>query len=433
MAADMRIVHIIPGAGGMYCGNCLRDNALVTELKRLGHSALMVPLYLPMTLDEENQATGAPIFFNGISVYLEQKVPLFRAAPRWLHRLIGSGPLLRWAASRAGSTQSSEMGEMTISMLRGEAGHQARELRELIAWLNDQDRPDLVVLSNALLAGMAPEIKARLNVPVVCMLQGEDAFLDSLGPCSDSAWELLRERARHIDLFIAPSHYFAERMSAKLAIPRDKVHVVYNGIHLDGFRRAAESDNPPVIGYFARMCDDKGLPLLIEAFIILKKRDRVPGLRLRAAGGLTPLDERQCLSKVRRRLREEGLSGAVEFHPNVDRARKQELLRSFTVFSVPAHYGEAFGLYVIEALASGVPVVQPAVAAFPELVQITGGGVLFEPSTPGALADALEELLLSPSKARALGDAGRRNVLEKFNARRMASEVEQLYRKVAER
>ena len=80
------IVQITPGAGAMYCGNCFRDNALVAALRQMGHDVTMVPLYLPLTLDEEDQSAGTPIFFGGINVYLEQKLGLFRKAPRWLRR-----------------------------------------------------------------------------------------------------------------------------------------------------------------------------------------------------------------------------------------------------------------------------------------------------------------------------------------------------------
>src|SRR5437667_4406325 len=145
----MNIVQITPGAGGMYCGNCLRDNALVAGLRKLGHQVLMVPLYLPMTLDEEDQSRGTPIFFSGINVYLEQKSSFFRHAPGWLHRLLESSVLLRWAAGKAAKTRPDEVGDLTISMLRGEAGNQARELDELIGGLKHDPRPDVIWLPNA--------------------------------------------------------------------------------------------------------------------------------------------------------------------------------------------------------------------------------------------------------------------------------------------
>src|SRR5208283_2420020 len=130
---------------------------------------------------------------------------------------------------------------------------------------------------------------------------------------------------------------------------------------------------------------------------------------------------------LRQRLRAKVFLDDVEFFPNVDRAGKLAFLRSLSVFSVPALYGEAFGLYVIEAMASGVPVVQPRHAAFPELIALTGGGVLCEPDNPTALADAIEPLLLDAARARALGETGRKAVREKFNADTMATETLRAY------
>ena len=175
----MRIVQITPGAGKMYCGACLRDNALVAELRRLGHSATMTPLYLPLTLDEPDQSAGTPLFYGGISVYLEQHSALLRHGPPWLHRWLAAPALLKLAAGPATSTRPENLGAITLSMLRGEAGNQARELDELIDWLRGE-KPGVICLSNALLLGLARRLRSELRVPVICTLQGEDWFLDAL-------------------------------------------------------------------------------------------------------------------------------------------------------------------------------------------------------------------------------------------------------------
>jgi hypothetical protein len=161
--AMMHVVQITPGAGAMYCGNCFRDNALVRELRHLGHEVTMVPLYLPLTLDETDESAATPIFFGGISVYLEQKSNLFQCAPHWLRRLLAARKLLAWAGARAAKTKAAEVGDMMLSMLRGEAGRQARELDELIAWLKTQPPPDVICLSNALLVGLARKLKSELH------------------------------------------------------------------------------------------------------------------------------------------------------------------------------------------------------------------------------------------------------------------------------
>jgi glycosyltransferase involved in cell wall biosynthesis len=432
----VNIVQLTPGAGAMYCGGCLRDNALVAALRQLGHRVLMVPLYLPLTLDEEDQSTGTPIFFGGINVYLAQKAALFREAPGWLRDLFASRRLLQWAAGKAAKTRASDLGELTLSMLRGEAGNQARELEELLAWLKTQPKPDVICLSNALLIGMARRLKSELGAPVTCALQGEDSFLDALPESHRAAcWRLLAERAAEVDLFIAPSRYFGDLMRERLELPAERARVIHNGINLEGWGDKAEggrqneegkSARTPVLGFFARMCPEKGLDTLVEAYLLLRRRDRLGQLKLRVGGSCGPADE-AFVASLRERLAAEGVLGDVEFHPNVDRAGKLTFLRSLSVFSVPARYGEAFGLYVIEAMAAGVPVVVPRVAAFPELVGATGGGVLCAADDPPALAEAIEALLMAPPHARALGDAGRSAVFERFGAETMARALAEAY------
>jgi glycosyltransferase involved in cell wall biosynthesis len=421
----VNIVQITPGAGGMYCGGCFRDNALVAALRSLGHDTLMLPLYLPLTLDEKDQSAGTPIFFSGVNVYLEQKFPWFRRAPDWLHRALASPKLLGLLGGMAGKTRAEDVGELTISMLRGEEGNQAREVDELVAWLKANHRCDVLSLSNVLLAGMVRRLKSELRVPVVCMLQGEDTFLDGLpAPVRAAAWQILAERARDIDLFLAPSRYFGELMARRMNVPLDHVRVVHNGISLEGYSTARASrpePQAPTLGYFARMCEIKGLGLVVDVFIELKKRGRVPNLQLHVGGGCGPGDE-PFVEEQKGKLQAAKALADVKFFPNVTRAEKISFLESLDVFCTPAMYGEAFGLYVIEALAAGVPVVQPRHAAFPEIVEKTGGGLIAEPEVP-ALANACEELLLNPARARALGEAGRTVVREFFNEARMAREV----------
>jgi glycosyltransferase involved in cell wall biosynthesis len=446
----MTIVHLTPGAGAMYCGACLRDNALVMALRKLGHDVLMVPLYLPLTLDEPDQSATSPIFFSGLNVYLQQKSVLFRQAPAWLHRLLTARPLLKWASGRAAKTRAQDLGELTLSMLRGEEGNQARELVELLGWVKTQPKPDIICLSNALLLGVARRLKSELDAPVVCCLQGEDWFLEALPePHRGACLKALAEKAAAVELFIAPSRYFADRMIELLDLRPERVRVVYNGINLEGYAEVQSPDagpqdqettgprftlhaprstlpTLPTLGFFARMCPEKGLDTLVAAYIRLRQRGRVGNLRLRIGGSCGPADER-FVDGLREQLRQAGLLGETEFCPNLDREAKLAFLKSLTVFSVPAAYGEAFGLYVIEALAAGVPVVQPRSGAFPELLEATGGGVLCAPGDAQALAEEIEGLLEAAGRMQALGEAGRRAVFAKFNAGAMAQETLKVY------
>lgn len=424
----MKIVQITPGAGGMYCGGCFRDNALVGAWRKLGHDPLMLPLYLPMTLDEVDQSRGTPIFFGGINVYLQQKAQFFGKLPRWAHQLLASPKLLNLAAGSAAKTRAEEVGELTLSMLQGEEGRQKRELDELISWLRDQFRPDLICLSNVLLVGLARRLKQELRVPIVCLLAGEDWFLDSLPePHRGASWQVARERARDVDVYVTGSRYYADLMRERLRLPPERVKVVYNGINLEGYTPAEVPPDPPVVGFLARMCREKGLPTLIDAFIHLKKRDRVKNVKLRVGGGLSPVDESTLVNGLRDQLRANGLMGSVEFCPNLTRAQKVEFYRSLTVLSVPALFGESFGLYIAEGWAAGVPAVQPRHGAFPELIESTQAGVLCEPGDPVALAEAIEGLLLDPERLHRTRRAAREAAVRHFNIERMAAELTDVF------
>ena len=415
----------------MYCGNCFRDNALVAALRKAGHEVTMVPLYLPLTLDEENQSEGTPIFFNGINVYLEQHSSLYRNAPRWVHKIIGSESMLNWAAKQVGKTKAEEVGELTISMLKGEEGNQARELHELIDWLKTQSKPDIICLSNSLLLGLTRQLKQEMNAPVACLLQNEAPYIDSMPKeLRTKVWQIMSQRAKEVDQFIAPSHFYAERMQANLKVPKNLIQVVYNGINHDGFESECAPPNPPVLGFLSRMCKDKGLDTLVDAFIKLKSYNRIPLLKLKIGGGCGPSDKK-FVQRLKDRLHAKGLMVETEFHPNLSRSEKQTFLKSLSVLSVPAQFGESFGFYIIEAMAAGVPVVQPRCASFPELIEITNGGVIYDDENPESLAKALEKILHNPANAKQMGLKAREVVRNKFSVETMAKEIIALAEKLA--
>jgi glycosyltransferase involved in cell wall biosynthesis len=411
----------------MYCGNCIRDNALVRGLRELGHEVLMVPLYLPLTLDEPDQSAGTPVFFGGINVYLEHHWHAYDHAPHWLHDWLSSPALLRWAGKRSSAVAPRHLGGMTLSMLRGESGRQARELRELIAWLKSQPRPDVVCLSNVLLIGMAREIGRELSTPVICQFQGEDNFLDALPePYRTQCWSEATARARDVRLFISPSQYFAGQMQGRLKLAPERIRVAPNGISLDGYPEANVTRTGQVIGFFARMNRDKGLDLLVEAFLQLRQEPATREAKL-VVGGFCGPAEASFVARLRERIHEAGAAEAVTFHPNVDRAEKLRLLGQMRVFSVPARMSEAFGLYVVEALAAGLPVVLPDRGAFSEIVSRTGGGILYGAEDVEGLKLSLGALLQNPEHASHLGSMGRAKVREGYGAIAMAKSVESIY------
>ncbi len=426
----MKILHIVPGAGGeFYCENCLRDAGLVRMLIRMGHDVTLVPLYLPMFADDANLAGKTPVFFGGINVYLQQKVPLFRHTPRWLDRWIDSPWLLRLAARQAGSTRARDLGETTLSMLRGEQGYQAKELDRLVRWLSECGPPDVVHLSNALLIGLAGRLRRELRVPILCSLQDEDKWLDAMRESEARAcWTAIAERAADVDAFVAVSRDYGDAMARRLGVAADKFRVVYPGINPEGYRPASLTFDPPVIGFLSRLSRGQGLGELVESFIALKRDPRFARVRLRATGGQVG-DDHRFESELRRQLLSAGVADDVEIVPVFDPASRAAFLESLSVLCVPVPGGQAFGLFVIEAMAAGVPSVEPRVGAFPELLE-GGAGILYDPSAPGALTAALAALLADPEKARELGRRARQGFLNRFTLERMAADMVRVYESV---
>lgn len=428
----MKIVYIVPGTGGtFYCQNCMRDIELVRELRRQGHEVLMVPVYLPVLVDSDELSKGVPVFFGGINCYLQQKFALFRKTPRWLDKLFDTAWLLKGAAKKEGTTEAAGLGPMTLSMLQGPEGNQKKELDRMIAWLAEQERPDVVHLSNALLLGMAGAIKSRLNVPLLCSLQDEKPWLDAIDdPYNRLCWEAMGQRAGDIDAFVAVSRWYADEMMARVELPPDKVHVIHLGIQCDDVPQAPMTLEPPVIGYLSKMTESLGLGTLVDAFIELKQRPRLKKLKLRATGGQVGADV-TYVKYLKRKLHKHGFDEDAEFLDEFDVEHRRAFIQSLSVMCVPNAEGEAFGLFIIEALAAGVPVVQPRAGAYPEIVEAAGGGVLYEGGAH-ALAAALEGLLLDADRARALGHQGREGVARSFSTRRMAADMIALYSKVTQ-
>ncbi len=422
----MNIVQLTPGTGSFHCGTCLRDHAVVKAMRVMGHSTLMVPLYLPFVTDGEGAGADSEIFYGGVNVYLEQKFSLFRHTPRWMDRFFNSKWVLKLASKMAGSTDSKMLGPLTISMLKGEEGRQAKELEKLIDWLRTQPKPDVVCLSNGLLVGMARRLKEVFQVPVVCLLQGEDAFLNAMGRWTDEAWETAAQRSQDVDAFIAVSRYYGDLMGRRLRIAPKRMHVVHNGISLEGFSPAAAPVEHPTIGFFARMIPGKGLHLVVDAFIALKKKGEIANLKLKVGGARTDADEKY-VKEQQAKIAKAGFAAETSWVFNVTFEEKVEFLRGVTLLSVPTIYGESFGLYLLESLAAGVPVVQPRSGAFPELVEATGGGVLCEPNDARALAAAMEPLLIDREQAGILGERGRQAVIRDFNIQGMARRVLAVY------
>ncbi len=408
----MRIAYLTAGAAGMYCGSCLHDNALVRALQKQGHDALLLPVYTPIRTDQEDVSSNL-LFLGGLNIYLQQMSPVFRRLPKWADAFLNRPWLVRWAASRSSGRQPKSLGALTVSMLKGIEGHQRKEVERLCEWL-EGFAPHAVVFSNLLIAGCATTLRSRIGCPLTVVLQGDDIFFDGLPePWRGQAMEELRRLAQHVDLFFVHSKDYGQRMSQVLEFDPGRLAVLPLGIDptdLLEVERDGQAAPDPTVGYLARLAPEKGLHLLVDAFILL--RESIPAARLEIAGWLGE-ENRRYWREQQKRLERAGLADAYRYHGSVDRGEKRRFLSRIDVLSVPTIYREPKGLFVLEGLAAGVPYALPAHGAFPELHARLGGGLLFPPADAQAAADAIHRLLADRSLADQLRAAGRRAVLEK--------------------
>jgi glycosyltransferase involved in cell wall biosynthesis len=427
----MQITYIVPGFGNkFYCGNCLRDITLSKAMKNIGNNLTVLPMYLPNSIDNVSNVDNIPVFYGAVNIYLKQNYKLFRKIPGWLYSFLNSPLVLNYASRKSGSTRAEGLEEMTISMLKGEEGFQKEELDQLINFLKNIGKPDVVHISNALLIGVAARIKKEVNVPVVCTLQDEDVWIDAMHESyKPILWDLMSRKAEDVDVFIAVSHFFKNVMQKKMNIPTGKIHVVYPGIDSNLYNYNLPVLNPPVIGYLSRLNEENGLGVLVEAFIKFKKIKGFKNSKLILSGGKTG-DDRKFINKQIKLLEKNNVNMDVEFIDDFRTSSLPAFFKKISILSVPVLKGEAFGLYQLEALASGVPTIQPESGAFPELADITNGGVTYSPNTSDALCEKWIEILSDEKRLNDLSSNGRKSVVEKFSLNKSAEKLVEIYKAI---
>ena len=422
----MRVAIITAGGAGMYCGSCLHDNGWARGLIARGVDASLIPTYTPIRVDGENVSTDR-VFLGGINVYLEVRARWWRHAPGFLKRIVDKPWFIRAATRLSISNDASVLGDLTLAMLAGPSGPLRPAYSQLATFIANDIRPDVVILSNALLAGCLPQLREVFQGSVHCVLQGDDVFLDALTDTyRERAIARVSELAQGLDACFTHSAFYRNYMSRYLGIPTDRFRQLPLAIDTSAFETVTRSQlshadqdqprRPFTVGYFARIAPEKGLQHLISAFG--EFRQQHPGARLRIAGFCTA---QHCSFLTQQLQRAASWSGSVTYHGSPDNlSEKVSFLQELDVLSVPTDFQEPKGIYVLEALAAGVPVVQPSHGAFPELIESTGGGLLVPPLDPSALAHAWEQLAADPAQRRQLSVTGRTAVLAKHSLSALA-------------
>lgn len=430
--SNAKIVYLTAGAGGMFCGSCMHDNALTKALHAEGWDITLVPFYTPIRTDESDVSIDQ-VFFGGINVYLQQKVPLFRFVPSFLDRFLDSPKLIRRVTSRAIETDAKMLGSLAVSVLKGANGNQRKEVKRVNKWLVNDMKPDLIVISNILVAGFVPSFKKQLDIPVLVTLQGDDVFLDAMQePYRSRCFEQIKKISRHVDGFIVHSEFFGRYMAEYFDLDPEKIHVTPLGVDTSDFHvgqvASFESDDRKTIGYLARLAPEKGLHNLVDAFIEIKNRPEGENVQLKIAGWLGK-DHEEYAEGQFKRLKDAGLSDHYEYLGAISREEKLRFLDEIHVLSVPTDFKEPKGLFVLEAMAAGVPVVQPAHGSFPELIGQTQGGFLFEPGNVKELANKLLELLGDAGQHAEFARTGQQQVHQHRNQSSMAIDTGKVFKR----
>ncbi len=425
-----KIIYLTAGAAGMFCGSCMHDNTLAKALANEGWNIQLVPTYTPIRTDEANVSVDH-VFFGGINVYLQQKMPVLRFLPAALDRFLDNPKLIRRVTANAMDTDPKLLGQLALSMLKGMQGNQRKEVKRLCHWLL-KEKPDILIFSNILIGGCISNLKQAIDIPILVTLQGDDVFLDSLDERFKSQCiAQINNIVKRVDGFIVHSHFFRDYMCEYFEIDREKVHVTPLGIDVTDFEvfltksDSREEDEMRTIGYLAKLAPQKGLHHLVEAFIELKKKPQNKNVKLKIAGWLGP-ENRDYAAAQFKLLDDAGLRQDYEYLGVVNREQKLAMLGSINLLSVPTEFLEPKGLYALEAMAAGVPVVQPDRACFPELVEQTNGGLLFEHGNLAHYIGQLQSLLEDPQRSTQLGNSGQQYVHAQRNLKSMAEATAKL-------
>ncbi len=393
-----------------------------------GIQASAIPLYLPPEDDVVESGMDKNVFFGAISMYLREKVPFLKNMPVFFDKIVDSGPMLRMAAKRAGTTSSEGLEDMTLNMIKGENAFPEKELQRLVDYLCKDGKPDVIHLSNALIIGLARQLKRKIDVKIVCSLLNEDDWtIEMAEPYQSKAWSLIARESPNVDAFLTPSEYYKKFFISKTGIEDRRFHVVPLGLDPDHeILSVAKKDNWPAIGYFCRINAHNGFDKLVDAFIKLKSQDTLPGLTLHVSGGYTGTDKSFITEQIRK-VKEAGLKSFIRIYPEFHGNSKQQFFSNIDVMSVPVRKYDGYGLYLLEANAAGVPVVQPATGAFPEIVAKTGGGITYSGDDIDGLTEALNNMLNNKVLMTELGTKGKENVLKELSLERMSSNLSIVY------
>jgi glycosyltransferase involved in cell wall biosynthesis len=363
-------------------------------------------------------------------MFLREKVGFLKNMPPFMDKIVDSVPLLKLAARQAGATRTEGFEDLTLSMIEGDNAFRKHEVDRLVKYLMTDGKPDIIHLSNALILGLARQIKQRMNVRIVCSLLNEDDWKDEMTePYQGNAWKLIAKEAVHVDSFITPSRYSKELFKRKTGLTGDNVHIMPLGFNPENTLQEKSGSASPSLGYFCRINSYNGFDKLTDAFIEIKSKNLVPELTLHVCGGYTG-DDKPFISEQIKKIREHGFQKSVKIYPEFLGNKKLEFFANVDVISVPVRKYDGYGLYILEANGAGIPVAQPATGAFPEILEMTGGGLIYSPDSKEELVNTLVKLLNDRQLQKTLGETGKMNVKSKLSLETMSVALSDIYNRL---
>jgi len=394
-----------------------------------GLEAKAIPLYLPPKMGAGESGFDKNVFFGAISMYLREKVSFLRNMPAFFDKFFDSSIFLKLAARQAGATSTDGYEELTINMIEGDNAFRKAEVDRLVKYLVKDGNPDIIHLSNALILGIARQIKKRLNVKIVCSILNEDDWIDDMAePFRSRAWKMVAREAVYVDSFITPSRYYKDLFIGKTGLRGENIHIVPLGFDAEFDMDPKPVVSPPALGFFSRINYYNGFDKIVDAFLEIKKNDLIPGLTLNVCGGYTANDK-SFISEQIKKIKSAGFAKSVRIYPEFQGNKKHEFFSNVNVISVPVNKYDGYGLYILEANSAGIPVVQPATGAFPEILEITGGGIVYSPDTLETLVLNLCKIFNDNDMLVKLGASGRKMVRLELSLSKMSEGLSLVYNK----
>jgi glycosyltransferase involved in cell wall biosynthesis len=417
----MKVIHLVPGTGHFYCGSCLRDQAWIREMRRQGHEIIVYPLYLPLISDVDEKTEGLQV--NAMEVNFRSKWQNMPNGLSWfIRKVFANQGVLKLISQFTGRTSARVVGEMTLDALVGKEGKQWGVWNELLNQISKHDGVDVISLSNSLLSGLIPSLKMLFpEAKIVVSLQGEDAFVDAFDiELRARVWQQLQKNAVNADLLIAPSEYYAERMKKKGVV--GNIRVLANGVE-EYQKKIIKFKEFYRLGFLSRWIEVKGLERVVDAFI--KIAADFPNWQLSIAGSTQGLN-RTFIDRQYQKIKVAGLEDRVEWLENISAEEKWAWYQQLDLFTMPAAEGEAFGLPVVEALMAGVPVIQPRHSSFIQMIEDTGGGVLYDANDEGGYENGLRLIMHDENQRKLYQQQAQLNTKKLYGVKKMAENFVQL-------